>query len=444
MPVDRNTDIGALLKSFTKKGGLRSAAQIKPVLAALLALLLAAVYIVFVTLPQRAENAEMNVKAASTKDLRDQVARLTKQLHSAKAQAGDERQKNQVLTSRFISGREVETFYGDLSQLIVQHGFTITGLKIVGESPVFSQRDKLAVDQNAATPAPGDPKLQTGAAQSSRKPVFHTVRFELDVIGRFGDYHNFLRELVKFDKIVYVNGLKVSLVPDDRNGQVRVSTSLSAIRLDAPGAKTRGSPIKPDPVRPISQLQTDDGFALHRAALLVTDNRGISAVRGRLVLVGTAAVTPLHPDMDSATLKSVPRGPVVSTIAQAPPRDPFSRGDIPEASAPFPGRSPESPKPQQSADSAAVYVVSGVILGPKDRAAIVRTDLGETVLVKIGAVLGPLKAEVIEITESGIVIREGKRTIRLAVQAVVPSPSEGSENATQIQSKPEPPSTSRR
>lgn len=93
---------------------------------------------------------------------------------------------------------------------------------------------------------------------------------------------------------------------------------------------------------------------------------------------------------------------------------------------------PDAPNPS----SIEAYMVSGIIIGPQRRVALVESPTGESLIVMVGNPLGSRKAKVIEITESKIVVQEGKRKVHLPILNISPSTAKETPNVAQNPQNP--------
>lgn len=428
MAIDLNVDISALLKkAFSSSGqGTSLGSYTKPIAIGGTVLLVASLYVVFIAIPKNAENTAMEAKIQLIEDLRNEQTLLSKQRIKIKADLAQEIEKNKQLTTRFNTEQEIEAFYDNLGQLAIQNGLTINGLKRGTDKPVYTANEQPSTPTAAApTPMDNAPK---------GKALFNKMPFDLELSGTFIGYYRFLGALTRFPKQVQIDKLNVSLIPNDRRGRVKIQASLSALSWvpsTAPSPTIRPpAPVTPPPAPAIPPPNAGQHGTYHRANLYINSDRPDPS---GLVLVAAKALDSTAKPSPIQQKAAMPTGTPLPPPPQDPIRDPFARNDSPSLSgqsAPVPN--PGAPNPSDIE----AYTVSGIIIGPQGRVALVESPTGESLIVKVGNPLGSRKAKVIEITESGIVVQEGKRKVPLPILSISPSTAKETSNVAQNPQNP--------
>ena len=433
MAINLNVDISALFKkTFSSSGqGASLGSHTKPIAMGGTVLLVASLYVVFIAIPKNAENTAMEAKAQSIEDLRNEQTLLGKQRIKTKADLAQEIDKNKQLTARFNTEQEIEAFYDNLGQLAIQNGLTINGLKRGTDKPIYTADEQPSTNTSAAAAAAPTP---TDNAPKG-KALFNKMPFELELSGTFMGYYRFLGALTRFPKQVQIDKLNVSLIPNDRRGRVKIQASLSALSWVPPTTPSPTlrppAPVILPPAPAIPPPNAGQHGMFHHANLILDSERpdpsGLVLVAAK-ALDSTAKPSPIQQKAAMPTGTPLPPPP-----PQDPIRDPFARNDSPSLS----GQSAPAPNPGAPNPSGIeAHTVSGVIIGPQGRAALVQTPQGETLIVKVGNPLGSRKTKVIEITESGIVVQDGKRKVPLSILSISPSTAKEISNVAQNPQNP--------
>lgn len=350
-------------------------------------------YTFFVALPNSDENVKMKAAANLLEDQRSQIQMLTKQSAKLKSELAQGLELKKQASNRFHTEDEVEAFYRAMSEIALRHNLTVNELKRGVDTAI------LIPGVNAKDP-PTPPAAETTVPPATPAP-FRRIGLSMVVTGSFARSHAFLENLATFPKIINIEKLTIALLPEDRQSRVKLSIRMSTIHW-RPAAATQSKPT----VAPVSAATP----AMQGS--WATEGKEKSwMIRPASFTTNTRPRSASYDDGASELFKGA------ITLAQSTVRDPFMREGS-SATATEPAQAPRrSTRPPLQSNDLGTYSLSGILIGPRGQAAIVKTELGESLLIKVGDILGNKNGKVHEITRDGLTVLEGKQTIRLTVQS---------------------------
>jgi hypothetical protein len=371
MALDRNTDVGALLRSLIsgQVGGLGPYAR--SVLGGGALLLFVLLFIVFVALPASERNDEMLGKARTLEDLNTESAALRKQLARLEADAKTQQVAFDAAVARFSDDESMA--YAKVAQLAAHHGLVVSGLVSDSEKPVYPLGVKL--------PEAGAPQDAMPAA------LFNKVSFKLELRGEFLGYLNFHRELAALERFAGIESLSINTSPELGGNKVLIKAGLVVLkRISTKKLQPSSSLLQRSPPH-IVQLRT----ALWQPQASSAAWLRIAEPKGDLVLVQSSPA---------------PTGPFSGSGSTARIRDPFA----PAGATPAAATAGNPPVDQP------LFQTVGVMIGGKVSTAIVQSDAGPVTVVKVGDRLGPEGLEIVKLTEHGVVVRSKKKLLTLPMK----------------------------
>lgn len=410
----KNIDVGVLLRSLiSHRTTLVSGPYAKVILWSVLGALVFFSYVYFFLWPNLEERQLMQSKVNAIPEMEARLQVIDAATLKARNELGLAEKNYSELNQLFSVESELEELYQRLSEMATSQGLVISSLSKEGEDAIYSGSKQVS---NAAQPAPA---VQGGKAKvdpaTSGPPLFYRIRLKVELKGTYARYMRYRGLLAQFDKSINVDKEQITLVPGDSRGTVVVVSQLSTFRLP------NKLPTKPQIERVSNTSPLSQGALLPAAWQDDSDFRfyKMSAVANDPLL----APVPANPAMPPAATgaeredRALSVAPGASSAGstrtqRGQDRDPFSRGSSGMIEG---GRDPrQSPLLMASPES---YVITGVIVSPTVKAAMIRTDFRENYVVKIGDRLGNQGGVITDIDLDGIVLRQGNGRIRLYVQS---------------------------
>lgn len=396
----KNFDIGAYIKGVIAASRDTKKLKSKSLIWVLLGIVVFVLYVYFIFFPYLAERSQINKMVSAIPEMEANI----KYLEVANKKAHDDLVQTELsyldLNRRFINEGELEDLYRKLSQMAASQGLIISSLSADGEDAVFAGGKTLAANQ--ARPAP-PPESASGAANPNPPPVpvnplFYRVRIKLEMAGGYNRYMRYRKLLAEFEKVVNIDKEQISLVKGDVYGTVSVKSQLSVYRLP------EKLQIKKTASSPQSQYVGHMG-ASHNP---LERNSIFHDLKMRLSNFSWVLISSAHAaDSPASTANTSPNG------SRSNERDPFARSSNGMIEG---GRDPRY-SPLTMADPQ-TYVITGVMVSSHAKAAMIKTDLRESFVVKIGDRLGNQGATISDIDLEGVILRQpGGGKLRLYIQS---------------------------
>ncbi len=338
-------------------------------------------YFSFIFIPQQVSIDQTQQKIASLPMLEQRSLNLDLAIRKARSELKESESSYEALNQLFAVDAELEDLYKRLSQMADSQRLLISALATDGEIAVYAGGKELVQGAGSTNPAqsPAAQPSAGGAAKSPPAvPLFYRIKLKVELTGSYNQYMKYRRMLADFDKSLNIDKEQIIVIPNATGGLVQVKAQLSTIRL------AQKLEIKPSqksvPELPVQKMNWDTNPAL-------------------FIKVG---------DMTSQSGSAGSSGPGLSRQNE---RDPFSRSSNGMIEG---GRDPRI-SPLIMADPQS-YVITGVLVSTKEKAAMIRTDFRENFIVRIGDRLGNQGGRISEIDQYGIVIRQNSEQIRLYMQ----------------------------
>jgi len=371
----RTMKISDLFRLFKNDNGVVKGPYASLILWSVLLVIVIFVYFYFIFIPQQVTIDRTQQKISSLPMLEQRSDNLDLAIRKAGNELKDSESRYEALNQLFAVDAELEDLYKRLSQMADSQRLLISALAADGEVAVYAGGKELgqgAVNPSAQPPASGTNKPPPAA------PLFYRIKLKVELTGSYNQYMKYRRMLADFDKSLNIDKEQITVIPNATGSLVQVKAQLSTIRL---AQKLQiSSPKKSETEIPAKKMNWNTDQAL-------------------FIKVG---------DMQS---QSSPTGPSSSGTSRQNERDPFSRATNGMIEG---GRDPRI-SPLIMADPQS-YVITGVIVSAKEKAAMIRTDFRENFIVRIGDRLGNQGGRIAEIDQYGIVIRQNSEQIRLYLQ----------------------------
>lgn len=337
-------------------------------------------YFSFVFIPQQVTIDQTQQKIASLPMLVQRSQNLDLAIRKARMELAESETSYEALNQLFAVDAELEDLYKRLSQMAESQRLLISALATDGEIAVYPGGKELGQTgaPNAVAPAPVQPPAAGAAKTPPVQPLFYRIKLKVELTGSYSQYMKYRRLLADFDKSLNIDKEQILVIPNATGGLVQVKAQLSTIRL---AQKLQIAPAqKSAPDLPVRKMSWDTSPALF---IKIGDLTSQS---------GNPAINP-------------------SGGSRQNERDPFSRSSSGMIEG---GRDPRI-SPLIMADPQS-YVITGVLVSTKEKAAMIRTDFRENFIVRIGDRLGNQGGRISEIDQYGIVVRQNSEQIRLYLQ----------------------------
>lgn len=409
----KNIDIGLLLRSLlSHRTTLISGPYAKVILWSVLGSLVFFSYVYFFLGPKLEERQLMQSKVNAIPEMEARLQVIDALTLKAQSDLGLAEKNYSELNQLFSVESELEELYQRLSEMATSQGLVISSLSKEGEDAIYSSSKQV---NNAAQPAPG---AQSGSGKAdpakSGPPLFYRIRLKVELKGTYARYMRYRALLAQFDKSINVDKEQITLVSGDSRGTVVVVSQLSTFRLPnklptKPQIdQSSASPATPGALQPTA-WQADGDFRFYKMSAVANDPL-LAPVPASPVMPSAGAGAEREDRVFGAAPGASSAGSTRTQRGQD--RDPFSRGSSGMIEG---GRDPrQSPLLMASPES---YVITGVIVSPTVKAAMIRTDFRENYVVKVGDRLGNQGGVITDIDLDGIVLRQGNGRIRLYVQS---------------------------
>ncbi len=362
-------DMGSILKSLFSNKSSATNPRAKFILYGLAGFLVVVAYVAFVFLPNHERQNMMEEKIANMSAMESKLKYLDLSTKKAQTELALAEVNYEELNQLFAVETELEDLYHRISQMATSQRLLINAVAKEGEDAIYADNK---VQPNTPGAPPPKPPPAGANAKPAGPPLFYRIKLKMEMTGTYSSYMRFRRQLASFNKSINIDKEQILLIPGDSRGVVQVKVQLSTIRL--PQKLVIDKPTSPNPfIKPMSWGGYDDVRVIKIADL----NDKQSA-----------------PDNRNQT-----------------GRDPFSRASSGMIEG---GRDPRI-SPLIMADPQS-YVITGLIISSKEKAALIRTDFRENFIVKIGDALGNQGGIISEIDANGIVVTQAEGKLRLYLQ----------------------------
>lgn len=403
----KNIDVGQWVRGLaSNRTTLVSGPYAKVILWSLLGALIFFSYVYFVFWPSLEERHQMQAKVDAIPEMETRLQQMDMATAKARADLVLAERNYSDLNQLFSVESELEELYQRLSEMATSQGLVISSLSKESEDAIYGpSKPANAAAQTAPGSGAANPAAKADPAKSG-PPLFYRIRLKVEVKGTYTRYMRFRALLADFDKSINVDKEQITLVPGDNRGTVVVLAQLSTFRLPnkLPAIPETAKPIPEAPASlQATSWSSDEGYRFIKMSAVANDPLMAPAPAGNTV----QPTTPANAfERESATPPSQNRQ------QRSAERDPFSRGSNGMIEG---GRDPRtSPLVMAPPES---YLITGVIVSPGVKAAMIRTDFRENYVVKIGDRLGNQGGIISDIDMEGIILKQGGGRIRLYVQS---------------------------
>lgn len=423
----KNIDVGQWLQSrFSNRTTLVSGPYAKVILWSVLGALIFFSYVYFIFWPGLEDRQQMQAKVSAIPEMEARLQLIDTATEKARIDLQMAERNYADLNQLFSVESELEELYQRLSEMATSQGLVISSLSKEGEEAIYGAGKPLANSANSAgtngQPAQGVAANGAGKADPAKSgaPLFYRIRLKMEMKGTYTRYMRYRALLADFDKSINLDKEQITLVPGDNRGTVVVVAQLSTFRLPnklpAPATSEKHNGTPTQGMQPTGWLQ-EDGYRLIKMSAVINDplmapvpNMSAPAAASIPALPQAPALSREEPISSSTSGTS--RSATVVPNSRNVERDPFSRGSSGMIEG---GRDPrKSPLLMAPPES---YVITGVIVSPGVKAAMIRTDFRENYVVKIGDRLGNQGGVITDIDMDGIVLRQGDGRQRLYLQS---------------------------
>lgn len=379
----RTMNLSDLFRLMKSDKGLIKGPYASSILWGVLLVLSILTYFSFVFIPQQIEIDQTRQKIATLPMLEQRNTNLDLAIRKALNELSQSEKRYEALNQLFAVDAELEDLYKRLSQMADSQRLLISALTTDGEVAVYAGGKELNQQQGsgASTQPPVVPPA-TGANKAPPPvPLFYRIKLKIELTGTYNQYMKYRRMLADFDKSLNIDKEQITVIQNATGGLVQVKAQVSTIRLAQklqlpPAQKSSGGNI------PTSKMMWED---FQPVFIKISD-----------LQTGTSS----------------------SNSPRQNERDPFSRASSGMIEG---GRDPRI-SPLIMADPQS-YVITGVLVSAKEKAAMIRTDFRENFVVRIGDRLGNQGGRISEIDQYGIVIRQNSEQIRLYLQTQTSHPA---------------------
>jgi len=398
----KSIDINQLLAQ-SRKIDLRTILQANKLLfIGGFSVVLVIVYVFAIFIPNFDGFSEKRSVVNSIPDLEQNITVLAVNAARSKQSLDAAKQEYDSLNELFSVDSELEEVYRELGKMAGAYSLVIVSLNKEFDEPVYPNSP--AQD---GQPAAGQPQNQNPNIQ----PLFYRIKLKAELLGHFSKYLQFREAISGYSKRINFEKEQISVVEGNTKGMVQVRLQISTFRL--PNKLTT------------AQLTNTSLISAKTTSLIALIDRlfGISFANAQEVNIQPT------PSVNAKSLvpSSMDR-PAVSTSGGRDStnkynRDPFSKstsGMIDTV------RDPRvSPLLVTNIEN---YHVIGIIVGKKKQTAIIKTDLKESFIVKVGDRLGNKGGVISKISSDSVYVRQGRNVVRLYLQSPTGS---GSSDAVQ-------------
>ncbi len=408
----KNIDLGALFKSLVaNRQAMIKGPHGKMVLWCVLGGALFVGYIAFVFWPAVERRHEMEQKVAQTGEMEAKLNYMNIAVARAQEELTASEKNYAALNHLFSVETELEELYQRLSNMATAQGLVISSLTKEGEEAVLPPPPPGSVPAGGAPQNPAQ-TAATGTQAAPASPLFYRIKLKIEVAGQYNRYMRFRKQLAEFEKIVNIDKEEITLVPGDTQGRVTVKAQMSTFRLPNK-LNVRGiTPPAADKTsrhdQPLRAVLAYAEFAIQPVAGIEVALHTFSDIEESSSVVQSTNSEYRRVAANDESLGAVAGNPRASRSVE---RDPFARSSSGMIEG---GRDPRtSPLLMASPES---YVITGVIVSPAVKAAMIRTDFRENFVVRVGDHLGNRGGIISDIDMDGIVLKQGDAKLRLYVQ----------------------------
>ncbi|MGV0998926.1 MAG: hypothetical protein ACOYBQ_06335 [Fluviibacter sp.] len=413
----KNIDIGQWLRSLSSnRPTLVSGPYAKVILWSVLGNLVFFSYVYFVFWPGLEDRQQMQIKVNAIPEMEARLQAIDSATDKARNELLMAERNYSDLNQLFSVESELEELYQRLSEMATSQGLVISSLSKEGEDAIYGTTK---AGSSAAQPSPAGAANAVAGKPDPAKvgpPLFYRIRLKMEMKGTYTRYMRYLALLADFDKSINIDKEQITLVPGDNRGTVVVVAQLSTFRLPNKLSPTMAPERRVEPVPAANMQQTawpqDDGYRFIKMSAPANDPllAPVPSVPAGPVVSNEGRVQ--REEQASSTAPTANVGAGSAKPARGAERDPFSRGSSGMIEG---GRDPRhSPLLMAPAES---YVITGVIVSPGVKAAMIRTDFRENYVVKIGDRLGNQGGVIADIDMDGIVLKQGNGRLRLYLQS---------------------------
>ena len=376
----RSMNMSDLFRLFKSDNGVVKGPYAASILWGVLLVAATIAYFSFIFIPQQVTIDQTQQKIISLPMLEQRSNNLDLAIRKARSELKESESSYAELNQLFAVDSELEDLYKRLSQMAESQRLLISALATDGETAVYAAGKESGQTgvPNAAGPLATQPPAAGAPKTPPAQPLFYRIKLKIELTGSYNQYMKYRRMLADFDKSLNVDKEQILVIPNASGALVQVKAQLSTIRL--------AQKLQVNPVQNPAQ-----------------DNL--------IKKMNWVDQSPLFIKIGDMTAQSGGTENGGSRSARQNERDPFSRATNGMIEG---GRDPRI-SPLIMADPQS-YVITGVLVSTKEKAAMIRTDFRENFIVKIGDRLGNQGGRISEIDQYGIVIRQNSEQIRLYLQ----------------------------
>lgn len=396
----KSVDINQLLTQ-SKNIDLKSVFQAnKLVFVGVFSVVLVIVYFFTIFIPNSDGFSEKRSLVNTIPELEQNITVLAVNAARSKQSLDTAKQEYDSLNELFSVDSELEEVYRELGKMAGSYSLVIASLNKESDEPVYPNSP--AQEGQPAAGQPQNPNVQ---------PLFYRIKLKAELLGHFSKYLQFREAIAGYSKRINFDKEQISVVEGNTKGMVQVRLQISTFRLPNKLATAQVT-NKPDIISKTTELMA-----------LIERWFGVSSVNAQEVNIQP---TP------SVNTKTIGQSSIVtSAVSTSGGRDPKNKYDRDPFSKSTSGMIDTVRDPRVSTllvTSTENYHVIGIVVGEKNQTAIIKTDLKESFIVKVGDRLGNKGGIISKISSDSVYVRQGSDVVRLYLQSPTGS---GSSDAVQ-------------
>lgn len=386
----KSIDLNQFLRQ-SKSIDLKTVLQANKLIAVGLAsILLVVVYVFSVFLPASDAYSEKKALVNNIPQMEQNISLLAATALKTKQNLDNAKQEYDSLNELFSVDSEIEEVYKQLGRMAASYSLVIASLNKESDEPVYP-------NTGAQDPQAG----QQPGAKPSTPPLFYRIKLKADLVGSFSKYLQFREAIASYSKRINFDKEQISVVEGNTKGLVQVRLQISTFRL-------------PNKLS-ISQFGNSSPYALgaREPALLMVFIEKILGINQAVAQESAAPVA--APSMPKGSVSPPIPNPAIPQEKDSRnkyERDPFSKSTS--------GMVDTVRDPRVSTllmANTENYTVIGTVVGDKHQTAIIKTDLKESFIVKVGDRLGNKGGTISKITADSVFVKQNGEVVKLYLQS---------------------------
>lgn len=386
----KSIDVNQLFKQ-SKSVDLKTALRANKLIAiGLASILLVVVYVFSIFLPASDAYSEKKAAVNNIPQMEQNLTMLAATAMKTKQNLDIAKQEYESLNELFSVDSEIEDVYKQLGKIAASYSLVIASLNKESDEPVYPNT---GVQDPQQTQQPG--------AKPTVPPLFYRIKLKADLVGPFSKYLQFREAIAGYSKRINFDKEQIAVVEGNSKGLVQVRLQISTFRL----------PSKLS----IAQATHSGRYGLERSepSLVMVFAEKLLGIKHAHAQEGAAQSTP------PSVPKAMPPNPTLVPVATPDKdsrnkyeRDPFSKSTS--------GMVDTVRDPRVSTllmANTENYAVIGTVVGDKHQTAIIKTDLKESFIVKVGDRLGNKGGTISKITADSVFVKQNGEVVKLYLQS---------------------------